>query len=225
MKALSIIIPVFNEASLIQTRVNELRTVVGHHAEIIVVDGGSNDDSLSLARDCADQVMASSKGRAAQMNAGAAIAQGRCLLFLHIDTELPKTTIQRLASVNEGDWGFFCLRLSGKHWAFRIIERFINMRSGLTSVATGDQCIFMGKQLFNDSGGYRLIPLMEDVEITKRLRKIKKPLVIHDKVLTSSRRWEEHGICKTVILMWRLRWAFFRGDDPHTFVERYYPKF
>lgn len=225
MKALSIIIPVLNEASLIPTRLNALRKIVGGDAEIIVVDGGSSDESLRLAHETADHVITSSKGRAAQMNAGAAVAEGQCILFLHIDTQLPQSLLQSLDVVNKDDWGFFSLRLSGKHLAFRIIERCINLRSRLTSVATGDQCIFISKQLFKKSGGYKLIPLMEDVELSKRLRKIKTPIVINDKVITSSRRWEEHGICKTVILMWRLRWAFYRGSDPHTLAERYYPKY
>lgn len=224
MKSLSIIIPILNEARLVPSCLRALRALVGDKAEIIIVDGGSDDDSVVLAREFADQVISSAKGRALQMNAGAAVAQGECLLFLHIDTQLPATVIKQSATIGKEGWGFFCLALSGKHWAFRIIERLINLRSSLTSVATGDQCIMIGRQLFKDIGGYCLIPLMEDVEISKRLRQIKKPIVINNKALTSSRRWEQHGIVKTVILMWRLRWAFYRGVDPASFAERYYPK-
>ena len=224
MKSLSIIIPVLNEASLIPSCLEKLRTLVDNKAEIIIVDGGSDDDSVSLARAYADKVVESTKGRAIQMNAGAAVAKGQCLLFLHIDTQLPPSVIQHSELIGEQCWGFYCLRLSSRYWAFRIIERLINFRSSLTSVATGDQCIMVGKELFKNIGGYRLIPLMEDVDISKRLRAIKKPIVIKDKVLTSSRRWEQYGIAKTILLMWRLRWAFFRGVDPATFAKRYYPK-
>lgn len=224
MKSLSIIIPVLNEAALIQHHLRELRRTVSDATEIIVVDGGSTDETLTLAHPLADQVITSSKGRAAQMNAGAAIAQGQCLLFLHIDTQLPVNVLKQLSKASESDWGFFAIRLSGQRWEFRLIEFMINARSRLSAVATGDQCIFIGRQLFAQCGGYKALPLMEDVEISKRLRRIQSPMVITNKAVTSSRRWEEHGIWRTVILMWRLRWAFFRGADPHTFAERYYPK-
>jgi len=205
-------------------RLQALRDLVSDNTEIIVVDGGSEDNSLSIAQTVADQVIRSKPGRAIQMNAGAAVAQGSCLLFLHIDTQLPTNFNNDLSVMKQADWGFFTVVLSGKLWPLRIIESMMNIRSSLTAVATGDQCIFVGKQLFEQCNGYKIIPLMEDVELSKRLREIKKPQIVKNKVVTSSRRWETYGIIKTVILMWRLRWAFFRGVDPHLFAKRYYPK-
>ena len=224
MKFLSIIIPVLNEAALIPTRLNQLHKIINDTVEVIVVDGGSDDNSLALAREVADKAIISPKGRALQMNAGAEVAEGNYLLFLHIDTELPEALLENLNILDGGDWGFFAVALSGTHFEFRIIERMINIRSRLTSVATGDQCIFIKKNVFDKIGAYKNIPLMEDVEISKRLRKISRPQFIKQKVTTSSRRWEELGIWQTVCLMWRLRLAFFMGVDPNTFAERYYPK-
>lgn len=223
MKTLSIIIPVYNEAALIQERLKQLKKIIDSTIEIIVVDGVSNDESLPLARALVDRVLTAPKGRALQMNAGAKVAQGRYLLFLHIDTQLPESFLKALAALDGQEWGFFAVALSGQQFEFRIIECMMNVRSRLTAVATGDQCIFVKKELFEKVGGFKNIPLMEDVDISKRFRKMSKPYYIKQKVITSSRRWEEFGIWKTVFLMWRLRFAFFMGVDPTTFSGKYYP--
>lgn len=157
------------------------------------------------------------------MNAGAAIASGDVLCFLHADTQLPE---QALADINNaiqsgGRWGRFDIRLSGGHWMFRIIERLINWRSAITGIATGDQGIFVRRSLFQSLNGYADIPLMEDVELSRRLRRLARPALIHRPLITSSRRWEENGIIRTIFLMWGLRLAYFVGVPPHVLAKLY----
>lgn len=168
------------------------------------------------------------KGRARQMNAGAALAEFELLLFLHADTVLPSGAFSELCAIaeaanEENFWGFSALRLSGRAWPFRIIERMISLRSRLSRVATGDQGLFLKRSLFKALGGYADIPLMEDVELSKRLRKIAAPKILSQPLLTSSRRWETNGIASTVMLMWRLRLAYFFGASPAALARQYYP--
>lgn len=223
MPPLSIIIPVFNEAAGIVAQLQPLQTLRDKQVEIILVDGGSTDNTLELARPFVDIALCSSeKGRARQMNIGAEKAQGRLLLFLHGDTFLPADVLSRLSSVQQNQWGFFCLRLSGQGLWLRLIERMINIRSRLSSVATGDQCLFIDRSLFLSLKGYAAIPLMEDVEISKRLRGQSSPVVISAPVTSSSRRWEERGVWPTILLMWRLRFLYFIGVPPHKLVKKYY---
>ncbi len=181
----------------------------------LVVDGGSSDATVAEARALCCEVISCEPGRALQMNAGARAASGAYLFFIHADT---------LPTINEADlqqcldlgpaWGFFTVRLSGCHWMFRVIERAMNLRSGLTAVATGDQMIFVRRELFEENGGFATIPLMEDIEYCKRLRKEAPPLLVRQVVETSSRRWERGGIVATVVRMWALRLAYFLGASP-----------
>ncbi len=219
---LSIIVPIYNEAKQAAALARGLRLLKDEWVkEIILVDGGSVDggDEI-LAKEFT--VIRSAKGRAAQMNAGAAHATGSWLLFLHADTQLGVTHIKH--AMSQGalyHWGRFNVRLSGEHFMFRIIERFINWRSQLTSVATGDQCLFIRKKLFDDINGFANISLMEDVEICKRLRKRHKPLCLQHAVTTSSRRWQQYGVYKTVWLMWKLRFLYWRGVAPDQLAKLY----
>jgi rSAM/selenodomain-associated transferase 2 len=239
---LSIIVPVLNEADTIVSCLDQLQKITAFYSyytiEIIVVDGGSADNTLLLAKPLADQVLRAPKGRAKQMNAGAKNAAGEFLLFLHSDTKLPfigdgfagekdVNTFPFINSVeiNKGEenhWGFYPVKLSGKHIFFRIIETMINSRSRLTSVATGDQCLFVKRKVFADEAGFSDIPLMEDVELTKRLRKKYKPYLASSCVTTDSRRWEKIGIIKTVLLMWYLRGLYCLGVSPSSLVKQYY---
>jgi rSAM/selenodomain-associated transferase 2 len=221
----AIVIPVLNEGQTIVSCLRELqrwRPLV----ELIVVDGGSADATVSLAEPLADRVLTSPRGRALQMNAGAAASGGRLLMFLHADTRLPASCdLERLAEgVAAGSgWGFFALRLSGRHPAFRLIERGISWRSRLTGVGTGDQLLFVRRELFAEVGGYPPIPLMEDVALSKMLRaRGGPPLNPGMAVTTSSRRWEQRGILPTTLLMWWLRLRYFCGADPRTLHRRYY---
>jgi len=221
---LSVIIPVLNEAGSIENNLENLQAWRSW-LEIIVVDGGSNDNTVALATPLADRVVCTSPGRAHQMNVGAKKAKCEYLLFLHADTRLP---LSMPAAVNswrqKGSlWGFFPVKLSGAHMLLRGVELGMNNRSRFTQIATGDQCLFMSRELFSKVGGFPNLPLMEDVAMCKILRTLSSPKIETQKVLTSSRRWESNGIIKTIVLMWRLRFAYFMGQDPHRLAEQYYP--
>ena len=229
----SVIIPVLNEETVIRKMLPELQWIQESGHELIVVDGGSTDDSLAVAKQYSDTAIVSSQGRAIQMNAGASIATGDVLLFLHIDTVLPSDSLNKIiTSLDHGYgqnndqlknvWGRFDIRLSGHHFMFRIIEAMMNVRSRLTGISTGDQAIFVNKELFQKIGGYLDIPLMEDIEISRRLKKISRPVCIQDRVIASSRRWEVLGIYRTVFLMWRLRLSYWLGVSPARLVKQYY---
>jgi len=221
---LSIIIPVLNEAVGIVDTLAPLQPLRARGCEVIVVDGGSTDASAELARPLADRVIASPPGRARQQNAGAAEARGSVLLFLHADTRLPpdadQLVIDGLRASGRG-WGRFDVRLTGAHPMLRVIERMIGVRSRLSGIATGDQAIFVRRDWFARAGGFPQIPLMEDVALSKPLKRLGPPLCLRETVLTSSRRWEQHGVWRTMALMWRLRLEFWLGADPERLAERY----
>lgn len=222
---ISIIIPVLNESAALAMQLPALQWCRQKGHELIIVDGGSTDDSVVHCEGRVDKLIESSAGRARQMNAGSAQAVNNILLFLHIDTQLPddadQLIIQGLDSA-ERCWGRFDVRLSGKQLAFRVIETLMNWRSRLTGIATGDQAIFVKRDVFVAAGGYADVPLMEDILLSKMLKKYSRPLSLEQRVVSASRRWEQHGIAKTVWLMWRLRLAFFLGADPAELHRQYY---
>lgn len=193
----------------------------GH--ELVVVDGGSRDDSLSIASQLCDSVIVSHPGRSLQMNNGAAAASGDVYLFLHADTSLPADamTLVKDACGSGASWGRFDVSLSGESIWFRIIEWSINLRSRLSSIATGDQAIFIDRVLFEDVKGFPEIALMEDIELSKKLKSHQKPACLQARVKTSSRRWERHGVLRTVILMWKLRLYYYFGVSPEVLREMY----
>ena len=220
--SLSFVIPVLNEQDRLSNLLQSLRQRFPD-SEIIVVDGGSSDDSAQLAIGLCDQVLLTSAGRAAQMNLGAEVARGDYLLFLHADTQLQIDQEGLDVALRAcPEWGFCRVRLSGDGLGLRIISWFINQRSRLTSVATGDQMLFVRHQVFERSGGFDPIPLMEDVAYSKRLRQIASPKVIATPVITSSRRWRERGLLRTVVQMWALRLAYFCGVSPARLWRYYY---
>ena len=221
---LSIIVPVRNESSRCIPLLCQLQPLRNAGCEVIVVDGQSNDDTVSCTLSLADRVIDSDVGRAKQMNAGAALAKGKWFWFLHADSSLPRDILAWLDHLKqlEQGWGFFPVRLSGNRWPFRVIERCICWRSRWTRVATGDQGLFFSRDLFQAAGGFGNLPLMEDIAISKRMRKRCKPLVVDFLLETSSRRWQQHGIVKTVLLMWGLRLAYFIGVPPRHLAKVYY---
>lgn len=221
---LSIVIPCRNEAASIEHYLVSLQSLRQAGVEIILVDGGSSDKTCELAASLVDQLISTEPGRAQQMNCGAAQARGEWLLFLHCDTLLPDDIDKwrEQLTVVKDDWGFFTLRLSGSHYLLRIIERAINIRSRLSSVASGDQGQFVRRSVFEMLQGFAAIPLMEDIELSKRLRKRSAPFIWRKPVLTSSRRWQQHGYLKTVALMWYLRLAYFIGVSPQRLHRIYY---
>lgn len=218
----SIIIPVLNEEKTIVKLLQQLQEIRQQGHEVIVVDGGSCDKTISVVKNFSDKVIQSNAGRALQMNSGASVAAHDALWFLHADTLIPDTAMKNIQQVlNESDWGRFDVRLSGSNLLFRIIERLINIRSCLTGIATGDQAIIVKKDIFDELGGYPAIPLMEDVELSHKLRKISKPICIKNPLITSSRRWEKNGILSTVLLMWRLRFLYWFGVSAEKLASQY----
>lgn len=224
MPALSIIVPMLNEEAGIVGCLETLSEYRQRGIEVIVVDGGSRDQSLPLAQPRADRTLIAPRGRATQMNAGAAIAGGDVLLFLHADTRLPSDAdrfiLNGLANSKRA-WGRFDVHIAGPSVALRIVATVMNLRSRLSGTATGDQAIFVTRSAFAACGGFPDIPLMEDVALSRTLKRIGPPLCLHEKVETSGRRWERDGVLRTIVLMWRLRLAFFLGAEPAALARRY----
>ncbi|MCC7546667.1 MAG: TIGR04283 family arsenosugar biosynthesis glycosyltransferase [Burkholderiales bacterium] len=214
---LSVVMPVLDEAGCIRTSLERLRVLREAGHEVIVADGGSRDGTPDLARGLADCILDAPRGRALQMNAGAARAGGDVLLFLHADTRLPADVLEQLAAVfctGSRRWGRFDVRIEGRHPMLRVVARAMNLRSRLTSVCTGDQCIVVARELFVRAEGYPPIVLMEDVALSKRLRRLGAMAALPGPVVTSGRRWENNGVWRTIVLMWWLRLRYFLGDSP-----------
>jgi rSAM/selenodomain-associated transferase 2 len=213
-KSVSIIIPVYNEALQLDGSLKNLFDSLAETSEIevIISDGGSTDDTLAIASNYPCKTVNSDIGRARQMNAAWHHASGDILLFLHADSCLPDDWLTQVQVSQK--WGFFPIRLSGRHWLLRVIEGAINLRSRVSKVATGDQGLYFRRSFFHDLRGFPNIPIMEDVAISKLARKISQPSIGQHPVTTSSRRWEKNGIIKTVFLMWGLRFAYWMGINP-----------
>lgn len=220
---LSIIIPMLNEAGQLAEKLQALQPLRGR-CEVLLVDGGSDDGSVAMAAPLADQVLQSPRGRARQMNCGAAQAQADVLVFLHIDTLLPDNADGLIAqAVDQGFcWGRFNVRFDNPRGIFKLIAFMMNHRSRLTGIATGDQAMFMTREAFRRAGGFPDIALMEDITLSTRLKKLGKPCCLRDAVTTSARRWLQHGIAKTILLMWWLRLRYFFGADPDVLAACYY---
>jgi rSAM/selenodomain-associated transferase 2 len=222
---LSVVIPALDEADGIEEALTSLAPLRARGVEIVVADGGSSDATVALACPLADLVIAAPRGRGAQMNAGAAASDGDVLLFLHADTRLPHDAD---ALIGDGllrsgcTWGRFDVRIAGVHPLLPIIAAMMNLRSRMTGIATGDQAIFISRAAFG--AGFPEIALMEDIAMAKRLKRMGRPLCISSPVVTSGRRWEEHGVMKTIVLMWCLRLAYFLGANPARLARSYAPR-
>lgn len=220
----SVIVPTRNEASHITATLASLQPLrpLGH--EIIVVDGGSTDATRTLAANDCDRLIDSAPGRACQQNAGAHLARGEVLWFVHADTRVSPDAREQLLSLltrQPACWGRFDIRFTSAHPALRIIAACVNLRSRLTGIATGDQGLFVSRDYFRQVGGFADQALMEDVELTRRLKRIARPQCLRTPLVTSSRRWENRGIARTVLLMWWLRAAYFLGVDPQRLARWY----
>ncbi len=222
--SLSIIIPALDEAEHIVATLDSLQPLRRRGVEIIVADGGSSDNTTNLARERADQVLTAPAGRARQMNAGAAAARGEILCFVHADSRLPEGADGLIVdglSRSRRSWGRFDVSIAGTHPMLRVIAQLMNWRSRLTGIATGDQGLFLTRSLFEAAGRFPEIALMEDIALTRQLKRYSPPLCIAHRLMTSGRRWEKHGVWRTMLLMWRLRLAYFFGADPDRLARQY----
>ena len=223
-RQISIIIPVLNEAERLGDSLQSLQALRGRGHEIIVVDGGSVDGTIDQIEGRADRVLETSAGRSVQMNAGARVASGEVLWFLHADSLVPPDADRRLLdalSDRERSWGRFDVAFSGRGAPFRMIATMMNIRSRLTGIATGDQGIFVTRRAFLEVGGFPSIALMEDIAISRALKRIGRPLCLRQTLVTSSRRWEQVGVLRTIVLMWSLRLAYALGIDPARLARLY----
>ncbi|MDI1274666.1 TIGR04283 family arsenosugar biosynthesis glycosyltransferase [Polaromonas sp.] len=221
---LSVVLPVLEEAAGLGAALQALAPLRARGAEVIVADGGSSDGSAALAQAGGAQVVTASRGRALQMNAGAAQARGDVLLFLHADTALPAgadALIGQALADGSHVWGRFDVSITGRPRLLRLIAALMNLRSRRTGIATGDQAMFMTRTAFDTVGGFPAQPLMEDIEMSRRLLTLSRPVCLRARVQTSGRRWENRGVWRTVLLMWRLRFAYWRGAAPERLAELY----
>ena len=218
---LSIIIPTLDEAEAVVALLQQLQSLRARGHEVILADGGSKDDTVALAEPLADRVLVTAAGRARQMNAGAAVANGRMLWFVHADSRIPERADEYILQSADPVWGRFNVHLSGDRMLLRVVERLMNLRSRITGIATGDQGIFVSRALFERIGGYADLPLMEDIDLSKRLKHEQTPVCLHNTLTTSSRRWEQKGIVRTILLMWTLRLAWFLGVPAARLATRY----
>jgi rSAM/selenodomain-associated transferase 2 len=221
---LSIVVPALNEAAGIGAALEVLAPLRAAGHEVVVIDGGSDDGTPDLAAPRADRVAAAPRGRASQMNAGARLATGDVLLFLHADTRLPpraeRQVLEGLAGSGRA-WGRFDVRIDGRHPLLRVVAGLMNARSRWTGIATGDQAIFVRRDAFAAVGGFPPLPLMEDVALSAALKRVSPPLCLRSRVTTSGRRWEARGVVRTVVLMWWLRLRYFLGASPERLAETY----
>lgn len=237
---LSIVIPLLNEADNLPKLMGHLAHLNPAPYQVILVDGGSTDNSVAIAKELIEslidsspsvisgqvidwQIIESTAGRALQMNAGAELAMGDVLLCLHADTQLPNHAIADITSaVRQAAWGRFDVRLESSTWMLKVVSQMMNWRSRFSGIATGDQAIFIKKSLFEQLGGYPQQPLMEDIELCKRLKAVGKPACLRSKVITSARRWQQYGTWRTIGLMWHLRFDYWRGVSADNIKQRYY---
>ena len=213
---LSVVVPVLDEAAGIRAALEALAPLRSRGHEVILVDGGSSDPTVALAAGLCDRVLSAPRGRAAQMNAGARVATGEVLVFLHADTRLPARADQLIP--NSSTWGRFDVAIEGRHPLLKVVASAMNLRSRLTGIATGDQAIFVRRDAFP---GFPEIALMEDVALSKLLKRRGAPACLRQRVVTSGRRWESRGVLRTIFLMWRLRLLYFLGVSPELLARRY----
>lgn len=220
---ISVVVPVLNEEACLPDLLLRLRQSVSPTVEVLLVDGGSTDQTVALAEQAGFSVTQGGRGRARQMNLGATLASGDILLFLHADNILPGGWQQTLTKqlIHPVCWGRFDVRIQGKSAMLPVIASFMNLRSRLTGIATGDQAMFMTRKAFQAVGGFPDQALMEDIEMSKRLLRLSRPACLASQTTTSGRRWETRGVWTTILLMWHLRWRYWRGQLPSELARDY----
>ncbi len=221
---ITVIIPALNEAGTLPATLKSLEPLRRSGHEIIVVDGGSHDNTVSESGSCADKVLHSRAGRAQQMQTGALAGHGQILWFLHADTLVPENAAAAIIDAlrdSKRTWGRFDIRFADTGLLLGLVARLANLRSRITGIATGDQGIFVTRDLFNRVHGFPPIALMEDIALSRALKAYSPPVCLHQQLTTSARRWKKHGIVRTIVLMWSLRFAYFLGISPDT-LARYY---
>jgi len=221
-RGVAVVIPLLNEAVALPHLLQGLRQCAPD--ELLLVDGGSSDETRQILQDSGLRWLTSQCGRGAQMNAGARVCKSKIILFLHADTEISLGHIEFLRGLaQKPDYvgGRFDVHLSGAHSALRMIEWFMNLRSRLSRISTGDQAMFVRRDVFEAMGGFAEIPLMEDIEFSRRLKRQGRIACLRRKVLTSSRRWERYGMVPTLLLMWRLRLLYWLGVSPAKLAAMY----
>ncbi len=221
---ISIIIPVLNEAGYVGALCDALQPLRQRGHEVILVDGGSTDQTIAIAQSQTDKVVSAPRGRALQMRAGAAAARGSIFWFLHADSDFPEKADQLILAALENhgaQWGRFDIALSDRHPMLACVAFMMNLRSSLTSIATGDQGIFVRRSLYQQVGGIPSIPLMEDIAFSRTLKENSRPVCVGEPLISSARRWNKHGIPRTIVTMWGLRLAYYCGVSPQH-LEKYY---
>ena len=212
---ISVIIPALDEESLIGSALESLRESDG--VEVIIADGGSRDRTVEIARGQGARVVSGPRGKAGQMNAASRSAKGSILLFLHADTTLPRDftrQVRKIVGQPSFAAGAFELGIDGPGWELRIIERVANIRSRWLKAPYGDQALFVRADLFAEVGGYPEIPIMEDFELVRRLRRIGRVVIAPASVRTSARRWQAVGIWRTTLINWMIVLAYYFGVSP-----------
>jgi rSAM/selenodomain-associated transferase 2 len=223
-RSLSVIVPTLNEGDWITATLTALQPLRLRGAEVIVVDGGSTDATVTRAMPLADRVVVASRGRAEQQNAGARLATGDVLIFLHADTLLPAGADRLIEQALAGEgrvWGRFDVEFDASPGLLAVVAWMMNLRSRASGIATGDQVIFVRRDAFKQTGGFPQLPIMEDIALSKRLKRVAQPAALRTKVVTSARRWRANGVCRTVVLMWCLRLAYFVGVAPGRLARLY----
>jgi rSAM/selenodomain-associated transferase 2 len=221
--AICIVVPVLDEAATLAARLCALESLRQRGVRVVVVDGGSQDETLAIAREHSDLALTAPRGRASQMNAGAAACPAEVVLFLHADTVLPDNAdvLVRCATLVPFAWGRFDVRIDSPRRLLRLVGAMMNLRSRWSGIATGDQALFVRDDLFQRVGGFPDLPLMEDIAICRLLKRHGRPACLRERVKTSARRWERHGVWRAIFLMWRLRAAYFFGADPNELAIQY----
>lgn len=225
MNSFSIIIPTLNECSFFTKQQRVLTTLLKEGHEIIVVDGGSDDGTLGLAEKIGCKCISTKASRGHQQHVGANTSSHHTLIFLHADTQLPSNAINDIRTSldsSNSNWGRFNVEFTSNRCIFKVIAWFMNKRSCITGIVTGDHTLFVNRQLYFKCGGFSDTGIMEDIDLSKRLKKYSRPICINNNVITSSRKWEHQGVIKTILIMWSLRLQYYFGASEESLIKQYY---